>query len=259
MLFRFFGVFFHWEYCFGLFWPEFWIPLSFVAQTWTKTALISRFQLVSWASQRKDLGLDQQGDEYKLGSQPKWCQLIMIFQSSMNSLTVFIPLLDPWFFRLVNQPKLVIKQLSSAETPFFLTGSVACSQRIATLSKMKIKLFVQKSMLFLPDFYVLTLRVTHALNRHLVTSASSVHFSGLRCARYSKPFLNNFLSELQMYIYIYVYIYLTFKLRCFELNQLTGLLNANSFSTALLNWFIPSKTASVHGTNIFCLIRSNSY
>lgn len=210
MLFCFFGFFFHWEYCFGLFWPEFWIPLSFVAQAWTKTALISRFQLVSWVSQRKDLGLDQQGDEYKLGSQPKWCQLIMIFQSSMNSLTVFISLLDSWFFRLVNQPKLVIKQLSSAETPFFLTGSVACSQRIATLSKMKIKLFVQKSMLFLPDFYVLTLRVTHALNKSietsLVMSASSVHFSGLRCARYSKPFLNNFLSELQMYIYICIYI-----------------------------------------------------
>lgn len=113
------GFFFHWEYCFGLFWSAFWIPLSFVAQAWTKTALISRFQLVSWVSQRKDLGLDQQGDVYKLGSQPKWCQLIMIFQSSMNSLIVFIPLLDSWFFRLVNQPKLVIKQLSSAETPFF--------------------------------------------------------------------------------------------------------------------------------------------
>lgn len=116
-----------------------------------------------------------------------------------------------------------------------------------------------KIKLFLPDFYILTLRVTRALNESietvLVTSASSVHFSGLCCARYSKLFLSNSLSILFLncrckyirgYVCTYIYIYLTFKLHCFELNHLTDL-NANRFSTALLNWFISSKTASVSG------------
>lgn len=85
-------------------------------------------------------------------------------------------------------------------------------------------------MLVLPDFYILTLRVTHALNKFietiLVTSASSVHFSGLCCS----------------------YTHLTFLLHCFELNHLTGLLNANTFSMALLKLFISSEMASVSGT-----------